>query len=222
MRRDKEAAFQSAIVKTLRRLPYVQVFKTSDFYVRGLPDLIICAKGHFIAWELKARANAKHRPLQASTLEDIRECGGHAAFVYPSNFEEELKKLTSLMKGPPPGGETWNGRWEYYCKENLPPPCKKKTKLRGKADNYYGYFENIIRRMPGKIFRAKPRRLLVKGIPDVIFAYKGAFFAYRMSKMDNPIYEELLEAGALGRILPEYPLPLLPSDANALHEESYE
>lgn len=47
----------------------------SAFSSRGVPDLLICAKGKFIAVELKV-GNNKPTPLQADYLERIRCAGG--------------------------------------------------------------------------------------------------------------------------------------------------
>ena len=52
----------------------------------GIPDLLICYKGRFIAVELKAR-NGKATPLQSWTLKRIRNSGGSAFVLYPDEFD---------------------------------------------------------------------------------------------------------------------------------------
>ena len=53
----------------------------SAFSSRGVPDLIICAKGRFIAVELKVGNNTP-TPLQADYLDRISLAGGQAHVVY--------------------------------------------------------------------------------------------------------------------------------------------
>ncbi len=50
------------------------------FSSRGVPDLIICANGKFIAVELKVGDN-KPTPLQADYLQRIEQAGGQAHVV---------------------------------------------------------------------------------------------------------------------------------------------
>ena len=52
----------------------------------GIPDLLICWKGRFIALELKAE-NGRASELQKHEVMKIKESGGIALFVYPSQFE---------------------------------------------------------------------------------------------------------------------------------------
>jgi len=56
------------------------VYKTSDKCKYGIPDLLICSKGHFFAAELKV-GNRKGRrfKLQLYYLEQIKCAGGSAA-----------------------------------------------------------------------------------------------------------------------------------------------
>lgn len=46
----------------------------------GIPDIIVCYKGKFIAFEVKA-TNGKTTPLQNATIEKIKRCGGIAEVV---------------------------------------------------------------------------------------------------------------------------------------------
>lgn len=53
----------------------------------GIPDLIICWKGHFLGVELKAE-NGRPSELQRYEIEQIRKSGGVALVLRPSGFEE--------------------------------------------------------------------------------------------------------------------------------------
>lgn len=61
----------------------------------GVPDLLICWKGRFIALELKAE-NGKPTPLQIHEIEQIKKAGGVALILRPSGFEE-LKNFLLKM-----------------------------------------------------------------------------------------------------------------------------
>lgn len=52
---------------------------------RGIPDLIICVNGKFVAWELKVKKN-KATKLQEHNLNKIREAKGVALVITPDNF----------------------------------------------------------------------------------------------------------------------------------------
>lgn len=56
----------------------------------------MCANGKFIAWELKATAQAEATPLQKYYLDHINKSGGYAVVVHPGNFDEEFAYLESI------------------------------------------------------------------------------------------------------------------------------
>jgi Holliday junction resolvase len=62
----------------------------------GVPDLLVCCHGHFIAVELKAE---KGRPskLQLWNISKIREANGVAIVLYPDQFEA-FKSLIQMLK----------------------------------------------------------------------------------------------------------------------------
>ena len=61
----------------------------------GIPDLIVCWKGHFIGLELKAE-NGRPSALQIHEVEQIWKAGGKAFITRPSDWEEVKKILLSL------------------------------------------------------------------------------------------------------------------------------
>ena len=65
---------------------WVKFFANS--YTRsGVPDLLCCVHGHFVAVEVKAQ-NGKPSPLQIHNCTEIRIAGGFAFILYPSGFED--------------------------------------------------------------------------------------------------------------------------------------
>ena len=51
----------------------------------GVPDLLVCCNGFFLAIELKAE-NGKPSKLQLWNIDKIREAGGIAIVLYPHQF----------------------------------------------------------------------------------------------------------------------------------------
>lgn len=69
--------------------------------LRGIPDLIICANGSFVAWELKRSRDEAEKTtgrivLQRYTLLRIQRAHGVAEIVHPENLEDNLRVLHSL------------------------------------------------------------------------------------------------------------------------------
>lgn len=63
----------------------------------GVPDLLVCIQGSFMAIELKAEGG-KPTELQLWNIEQIKKAGGYAFVLYPDQFEE-FKKLIRSIKG---------------------------------------------------------------------------------------------------------------------------
>ncbi|MCD8090519.1 MAG: VRR-NUC domain-containing protein [Clostridiales bacterium] len=60
----------------------------------GIPDLICCINGIFIAVEVKA-SNGRPSELQRLNIKRINKSGGIGLFLYPEGFEE----FKNLIKG---------------------------------------------------------------------------------------------------------------------------
>lgn len=60
--------------------------KGKTFTKEGIPDIIACCNGKFIAIEVKA-PNGKPKPLQLWNLKKIDEAGGFAILLYPDQWE---------------------------------------------------------------------------------------------------------------------------------------
>lgn len=84
---------ENTIIKKIRRKlkenygPDLWFFKTHGGadQVRGLPDLIGCYHGYFVAMEVK-KPGGRATDLQAFTLQQIRAAGGYATVIH--SFEE--------------------------------------------------------------------------------------------------------------------------------------
>ena len=78
-----EAALITNIRKYLATVPECFFWKEhgGQYGTAGIPDIIVCHKGRFIAFEAKVGRN-KPTKLQAATIEQIRRAGGTAAVVY--------------------------------------------------------------------------------------------------------------------------------------------
>ena len=63
---------------------------------KGIPDLLACVNGHFVAIEVKAQ-NGKPSELQVYNIKKIREAGGVGIILYPDGFEA-FKKLIGELK----------------------------------------------------------------------------------------------------------------------------
>ena len=78
----KEADLITAIKKYLSALPETFAWKEhgGQYSTAGIPDIIVCHCGHFIALEAKVGKNQPTK-LQTVTIEQIRKAGGTAAVV---------------------------------------------------------------------------------------------------------------------------------------------
>lgn len=63
----------------------------------GIPDLLICVNGHFVAVEVKAE-NGKPSALQIWNIDKIREAGGIAIVLYPDGFNEFKRLMVKLSE----------------------------------------------------------------------------------------------------------------------------
>lgn len=63
----------------------------------GVPDILACVNGYFVAIEVKAQ-NGKPSELQLYNVRKIRESGGFAYIVYPSGWDDLKEILEGLLK----------------------------------------------------------------------------------------------------------------------------
>lgn len=63
----------------------------------GIPDVLSCINGYFVAVEIKAQ-NGKPSDLQIYHCEEIRKAGGFAFILYPSGFNDFKKFVEDLKR----------------------------------------------------------------------------------------------------------------------------
>ena len=71
-------------------------FFANAYTKRGIPDLLVCYRGHFIAVELKA-PNGKPSELQKWNIVKINEAGGIGVILRPDQFED-FKHMIYYLK----------------------------------------------------------------------------------------------------------------------------
>lgn len=93
----QEKQFENKIKKYLsdNNIWHVKYF-ANGFTKSGIPDILACCNGRFLAIEVKAE-NGRPSELQLHHIEKIKQSRGHAVIVKPSQFEE-LKQLIQELK----------------------------------------------------------------------------------------------------------------------------
>lgn len=92
MAKNPETLFQDKVLRYLKEVGgYWVKIHVSSFTSKGVPDIVGCYKGKFIAFELK-RPDGKGRlsKLQEYNIELINLAGGYATSI---NSLEEMKEL---------------------------------------------------------------------------------------------------------------------------------
>jgi Holliday junction resolvase len=80
---EREAELQKYVMKKLKALRKQGVpmwyYKASDSRTPGIPDIIMCIAGYFVAIELKRNKASKPTKLQVENLDSIAHAGGYQA-----------------------------------------------------------------------------------------------------------------------------------------------
>lgn len=111
MAKQPESRMQKKIQEALKRgFPGLYIFKMwgGPFTPAGIPDLICCFRGRFIALEVKLpHKSSKPSDIQLKTIDRIREAGGIAAVVRSVEeacwWVEASTKLSSFKENPSTG-----------------------------------------------------------------------------------------------------------------------
>lgn len=74
---------------------FIKYWAGSQFTKDGIPDILACINGYFVAIEVKA-PNGKPSELQLYNIRKIREAGGFACVLYPSGYEKFKKLVLNL------------------------------------------------------------------------------------------------------------------------------
>lgn len=93
----REKAIENKIKQYLKTVEYLYFFKEHGglYGTAGVPDIICCYKGQFIALEVKA-PDGKATALQDATIKRIRKAGGVAEVV--RSVEEAKEIITKFTK----------------------------------------------------------------------------------------------------------------------------
>ena len=93
-----EAKVKKKVVQVLKEMGAYYFYPVTGGYGRsGVPDIILCYRGHFVGIECKAGTN-KPTPLQEKNMEDIRTAGGVTLVVN----EDNVASVSKILFGFPP------------------------------------------------------------------------------------------------------------------------
>lgn len=95
-----ETQFKKIVMRNLKSLgkpSEVWVLKTQERGRKGVPDLIVCFFGAFMAIELK-KESEEPSPLQYIVLDEIDKAGGVAFWTCPSRWENDFKLLKDMLQ----------------------------------------------------------------------------------------------------------------------------
>lgn len=88
----EEKTFQKKLIKWLENIgAFVTKFNANGLSKTGVPDILYCYKGKYIALEVK-KEEGKISDIQQWNIGEIRKAGGQAFCIKPSNFNNELKQ----------------------------------------------------------------------------------------------------------------------------------
>ena len=92
-----ERDFQKQVIEFLKRhnIYYIKVWG-GGYQRSGIPDLIICLKGKFMAIELK-NEDGKPSPLQSYNINKIKQSGGQAFILRPREFEKFKEEVLRIV-----------------------------------------------------------------------------------------------------------------------------
>ena len=92
-----EKLFENKVKKWLKsnNIWYFKVWG-SMFQKAGVPDILACVGGRFVALEIKDE-KGKPSKLQEYVISEINKSGGYARFVYPSDYDELTSELQALL-----------------------------------------------------------------------------------------------------------------------------
>lgn len=96
---NREADVKARVKRALARLgAWYTMPHQAGYSQAGVPDFLVCIKGHFIGIETKF-GNNQPTPLQHRQLADIRRAGGHAFVVNETNVGELESILFEFAEG---------------------------------------------------------------------------------------------------------------------------
>lgn len=94
--KKEETKFKERVLKQLRNLEGIWCEKIQQVSIHGTPDILICAKGKFIALELKTDVGVLSA-LQEWNLQEIQKAGGVSIVSSPSTWPQDFERIKSLL-----------------------------------------------------------------------------------------------------------------------------
>lgn len=91
-----ESRLKQKVLKDLRAIPRCYCVKIQQVAIRGVPDILACISGEFVALELKASEDAPITVQQELHIDQINKAYGHAYVVHPANWAFVLTKLIGI------------------------------------------------------------------------------------------------------------------------------
>lgn len=92
-RKNPETKFKEKVQEDLKRIRCWHR-KIQSVSVRGIPDVLMCKSGKFVALELKV--DSPLTELQKYNLDLISKNGGYARVVTPNNWNEIFQEIQEL------------------------------------------------------------------------------------------------------------------------------
>ena len=91
-----EKSIVAAIMRYIKTIPHCFTWKTHGgmYGTAGMPDIIICLNGRFVALEVKT-STGKLTKIQESTLNRIKDANGYAFKVTSLQEAKEIIKSLS-------------------------------------------------------------------------------------------------------------------------------
>nr|DAZ10087.1 MAG TPA: Nuclease [Caudoviricetes sp.] len=91
-----EKTFENKVKKYIEGCGGWQVkFFANRMTKNGIPDILACINGYFVAVEVKAK-NGKPSELQKYHVREINDTGGCAIILYPDQYEK-FKQLVNYL-----------------------------------------------------------------------------------------------------------------------------
>lgn len=105
-----EKLFENKIKKYLKDQGcwYVKYWAGAQFTKSGIPDILTCINGHFVAIEVKA-PNGQLSELQEWNIKKIKESKGIGIVLYPKDFER-FKKVVQVLKS---SDKDYSKLWDF-------------------------------------------------------------------------------------------------------------
>lgn len=83
-----ETRFKKRVLDDLKTIPEIWFVKVQQRALRGIPDILLCLAGRFMAIELKKDEFERPDPLQTYNLKKIEEAGGRSFVAFPKNWSQ--------------------------------------------------------------------------------------------------------------------------------------